>query len=152
MQFRGICLTLGNNISTDEIISARYLRDFENLHKHLFENLNINKNYSIIIAKKNFGCGSSREQAVIGLKQRGVKCIIAKSFARIFYRNAINLALPILEGEVIANNGDEIEVDFYNGKIINLNSKKEFFAKKPSEFELKIIEKGGIINYYKNLK
>ncbi len=146
----------GSNIDTDQIIPAEYLvtDDEKELAKHAFEKVrpNFYKTVNpgdIIVAEKNFGCGSSREHAVRALKGLGIGCIIAESFARIFFRNAINLGLLVIEAKVNANDGDILEVDLDNGKIINRTINEEFTFKKPPEFFLNIIESGGLINYVK---
>ena len=108
------------------------------------------KHGDIIVAEKNFGCGSSREHAPIAIKAAGVSCVIAKTFARIFYRNALNIGLPILESEEAVDNineGDQIEVDFTAGKIINITTNKTFKAEPFPEFMQELIGSGGLMNY-----
>ena len=107
----------------------------------------------IIVADKNFGCGSSREHAPIAIKAAGVSCVIAETFARIFYRNAINIGLPIIECPEAAKNieeGNEIEVDFDSGKIYNKTKNEEYQGQAFPEFMQKIISNGGLINYINN--
>lgn len=149
-----------DNIDTDVIIPARYLntKDALELASHCMED--IDKNFSknvkegdFIIAGYNFGCGSSREHAPIAIKASGIKAVIAKTFARIFYRSAINIGLIIIENDEIQNNiskDDEIEIDIENGKIYNKTKNKQYcFKPYPKEIQ-KIIEAGGLINYTKN--
>lgn len=148
-----------DNIDTDVIIPARYLNTSEpsELAKHCLEDLDkefVNKvrTGDMIVAGKNFGCGSSREHAPIAIKAAGVSCVIAKSFARIFYRNAINIGLPIIECEEAADkiqDGDNVEVDLSAGIIKNLTKNEEYKAKPFPEFMQKIMDKGGLISFVK---
>lgn len=159
MKFTGKVYKFGADIDTDAIIPARYLNTFDpaELAKHCMEDADPEfpqkvKPGDIIVADKNFGCGSSREHAPIAIKAAGVSCVIAKSFARIFYRNSINIGLPILEcPEAVdaINEGDEIEVDFTTGKIKNLRTGEEFQASPFPAFMQQIMDKGGLINYVK---
>ncbi len=152
----GLVFKYGDNVDTDVIIPARYLNspDPAELAKHCMEDIDkdfINKvnEGDIIVACKNFGCGSSREHAPIAIKASGVSCVIAKTFARIFYRNAINIGLPILECEEAAekiSTGDKIEVDFKSGKIVNLTKNEEYKAQPFPEFMLEIMANDGLIN------
>lgn len=147
----------GDNVDTDVIIPARYLSlaDGHELAKHCMED--IDKEFihrvqagDIIVASKNFGCGSSREHAPLAIKCSGVSCVIAETFARIFYRNAINIGLPIIECPEAARAieaGDEIEVDFDSGIITNKTSGKSYQGQAFPEFMQKIITAGGLINY-----
>ena len=149
----------GDHVDTDVIIPARYLNiaDFKELANHAMEDIDTTfapnvEPGDIMVAGKNFGCGSSREHAPMVLKVKGVKCIIADSFARIFYRNAINIGLPVLEigseVEKIAA-GDQVEVDMQNG-IINVKNKNLTIKMKPlPEFIQKIADAGGLVNYVK---
>lgn len=149
----------GDHVDTDVIIPARYLNiaDFKELANHAMEDIDTTfapnvKPGDIMVAGKNFGCGSSREHAPMVLKVKGVKCIIADSFARIFYRNAINIGLPVLEigseVEKIAA-GDQVEVDMQKG-IINVKNKNLTIKMKPlPEFIQKIADAGGLVNYVK---
>lgn len=150
----------GNNIDTDIIIAARYLNtsDENILAKHIMEDAD--KDFSskiskgdFIVAGENFGCGSSREHAPLALKAAGISCVIAKSFARIFYRNSFNTGLLILEisqtDEI--NEGDEIYIDLNNGKIKNLTTSKTYEFKPIPEFMQKLLNCGGLIEYAKNL-
>ena len=149
------------NIDTDLIIPARYLvsSDPEYLAEHCFEDLDPEFNekkkklgISIIVADSNFGSGSSREQAPLALKAAGIKCVIAPSFARIFFRNAINIGLPIIELKEIdeINSEDELEVNFEKGIINNLTSNKQFKIKKVPDFLQEIISADGLVNFARN--
>ncbi len=159
MNLKGRVYKFGADIDTDAIIPARYLNtsDPMELAKHCMEDADPNfpakvKTGDIIVADKNFGCGSSREHAPIAIKAAGVSCVVAKSFARIFYRNSINIGLPILEcpeGVDAINEGDEIEVDLVSGKVKNLRTNEEYQATPFPEFMQKIMAKGGLINYVK---
>lgn len=148
------------NISTDGIIPARYLVSSEpdHLAQHCMEDIDPNFihkvkefNYSILVTNSNFGCGSSREQAPISLKAAGIRCIIAPSFARIFFRNAINIGLPILELEKInlLNSGDNLRIDLTSGVIENLTTNSKIRVKRMPEFIQNIINSDGLINYSK---
>ncbi len=159
---KGKAWKFGNNIDTDLIIPARYLNtsDPDELAKHAMMDADpewvdkMNKG-DFIVAGDNFGCGSSREHAPIALKAAGVAAVIAKSFARIFYRNAINIGLPILEAPKAAEEikeGDEIAVDLSSGEIKDLTSGQTFYAHPFPEFMQKIIDRGGLINYLKSKK
>ena len=151
---------MASNVDTDVIIPARYLNvpDPAELAKHCMEDIDkefVNKvsEGDIIVADKNFGCGSSREHAPIAIKAAGVSCVIAETFARIFYRNAINIGLPIIECPEAAKNieeGNEIEVDFDSGKIYNKTKNEEYQGQAFPEFMQKIISNGGLINYINN--
>ncbi|MEE8414287.1 MAG: 3-isopropylmalate dehydratase small subunit [Dehalococcoidales bacterium] len=147
----------GANIDTDVIIPARYLNlvDPDELAAHCMEDIDAEflsrvEPGDIMVATTNFGCGSSREHAPIAIKAAGISCIIAKSFARIFFRNAINIGLPLLESEDAVDNiesGDEVEVDLSSGTIKNLKSGKTFTAKLYPEFMGQLIAAGGLIEY-----
>ncbi len=150
----------GDNVDTDVIIPARYLNSSDPLElaKHCMEDIdkdfikNIKKG-DIIVAEKNFGCGSSREHAPIAIKAAGISCVIAETFARIFYRNAINIGLPIIECKEAAEGieaGDEVEIDFDSGKIYNKTKNTEFKGQAFPEFMQKIISAEGLINYINN--
>ncbi len=159
MNLKGMVYKFGADIDTDAIIPARYLNtsDPAELAKHCMEDADPSfpakvKTGDIIVADKNFGCGSSREHAPIAIKAAGVSCVVAKSFARIFYRNSINIGLPILEcpaGVDAINEGDEIEVDLVAGKVKNLRTGEEYQATPFPEFMQNIMAKGGLINYVK---
>jgi len=146
-----------DNIDTDQIIPARYLTtaDPGELAKHVMEGADLSfqskvKSGDIIVAGENFGCGSSREHAAIAIKAAGISAVIAKSFARIFYRNAINIGLPILESREAAENiseGDEVEIDLASGTIKNLKTGKTFKSAAFPEFMQELIKAGGLINF-----
>lgn len=159
MKVRGKAFKYGDNIDTDAIIPARYLyqTDPKVLAKHCMEDITPSFSHQvkpgdIIVAERNFGCGSSREHAPIAIKASGISCVIASSFARIFYRNAINIGLSILECENAAKNiawGDEVEIDIGLGHIRNLSRKKEYQSQPFPEFMMEIINAGGLMNYIK---
>lgn len=156
MKAKGSVHKFGDNVDTDVIIPARYLNrsDEEWLASHCMEDIDADfaknvKKGDIMVAKANFGCGSSREHAPIAIKASGVSCVIASTFARIFYRNAINIGLAILECNEAAeeiNNGDEVEVDFDSGLITNLTSGKTYQAQPFPPFIQNIIKNGGLMN------
>ena len=162
MKAEGRVFKFGSNVDTDVIIPARYLNvpDPSELAKHCMEDIDkefVNKvsKGDIIVADKNFGCGSSREHAPIAIKAAGVSCVIAETFARIFYRNAINIALPIIECPEAAKGieeGDQVEVDFDSGMIYNKTKGTEYKGQAFPEFMQKIISNGGLINYINNAK
>ena len=157
---RGHAFKYGDNIDTDVIIPARYLSTFDpaELASHCMEDIDKSfkdkvKADDIIVADKNFGCGSSREHAPLAIKASGISCVIAESFARIFYRNAFNIGLPILESAEAAAGikaGDEVEVDFSTGRISNLTTGQTYQAEPLPEFIQKIIAEGGLVGYVKN--
>lgn len=157
MKANGCIFKYGDNVDTDVIIPARYLNssDPAELAAHCMEDIdkdfitNVKKG-DIIVAEKNFGCGSSREHAPIAIKAAGISCVIAETFARIFYRNAINIGLPIIECPEAAKGckaGDLIEVDFDSGVIYNRTQGTEFQGQAFPEFMQKIIAAEGLINY-----
>lgn len=147
----------GDNVDTDVIIPARYLNssDPKELATHCMEDIdkdfvNKVKEGDIIVATKNFGCGSSREHAPISIKAAGVSCVIAETFARIFYRNAINIGLPIIECEEASkgiDDGDEVTVDFDSGIITNVTKGTTFKGQAFPPFMQKIIDAEGLVNY-----
>ena len=160
---KGKVFKYGDNVDTDVIIPARYLNtsDPAELASHCMEDIDMDfvkkvKPGDIIVANKNFGCGSSREHAPISIKASGVSCVIASTFARIFYRNAFNTGLPILECEEAAlktDAGDELEVNFVTGEIKNITKNETYQAEPFPEFIRKIIDADGLVNYVKeNLK
>lgn len=162
MSVKGRVFKYGDNVDTDVIIPARYLNtsDAKELASHCMEDIdkefvnNVN-NGDIIVANKNFGCGSSREHAPLAIKTAGVSCVIASTFARIFYRNAINIGLPILECDEAVKNidaGDELEVEFTTGLIKNLTKNQEYKGDAFPEFMQKIIDNDGLIGYIRNNK
>ncbi len=146
----------GNNIDTDVIIPARYLNtaDHKELASHCMEDIDtefVNKvqEGDIMVAGENFGCGSSREHAPISIKASGISCVIASTFARIFYRNSINTALPILECKEASEkieNGDEVEINFDTGIITNKTKNETYQAEPFPEFIKDIINAGGLLN------
>jgi 3-isopropylmalate/(R)-2-methylmalate dehydratase small subunit len=154
---KGKAHVYGANVNTDEIIPARFLNssDPHVLAEHCMEDIDKDfvknaKPGDIVVASDNFGCGSSREHAPIALKYAGVSCVIANSFARIFYRNAINIGLPILESQDAykgIKNGDELEIDLAQGIIKNITGDTVFKASKFPDFMQKIIKAGGLIEY-----
>ena len=161
MKAEGRVFKFGSNVDTDVIIPARYLNvpDPSELAKHCMEDIDkefVNKvsKGDIIVADKNFGCGSSREHAPIAIKAAGVSCVIAETFARIFYRNAINIGLPIECPEAAKGieEGDQVEVDFDSGMIYNKTKGTEYKGQAFPEFMQKIISNGGLINYINNAK
>ena len=154
---KGHVFKFGDNVDTDVIIPARYLNssDPKELATHCMEDIDaefVNKMTlgDIIVANKNFGCGSSREHAPLAIKAAGVSCVIAETFARIFYRNAINIGLAILECDQAANEinqGDEVQVDFDSGVITDKTTGKSYTGQAFPEFMQKIIKAEGLINY-----
>ena len=160
MKAEGRVHKYGSNIDTDVIIPARYLNssDPKELATHCMEDIdkdfvNRVKPGDIIVATKNFGCGSSREHAPIAIKASGVSVVIAETFARIFYRNAINIGLPIMECKEAAeaiNAGDEVSVDFDSGIITDITTGQTFKGQPFPEFMQKIIDSEGLLNYIKN--
>lgn len=159
MNAHGIVHKYGDNVDTDVIIPARYLNtaSHQELAAHCMEDIDKEfikkvKKGDIMVAEKNFGCGSSREHAPIAIQASGISCVIASTFARIFYRNAINIGLPILECEQAAKdikNGDEISVDFDTGVITNQTTGKSYQAQPFPPFIQNIIAKGGLLNAIK---
>jgi len=158
MKFKGKVWKFKDDVNTDEIIPARHLNttDPKELGSHCMED--IDKDFSkkiskgdIIVAGKNFGCGSSREHAQISIKGAGISCVIAESFARIFLRNAINMGLPILEIEDIRGikEGDYLEVDLNSGSVMNLTEHKAHKAKSLPKFIQEIIKSGGLLKWIK---
>lgn len=148
-----------DNLNTDEIIPARYNITIipQELAKNVFceikpEYAKTTQPGDVIVGGQNFGCGSSREHAPIAIKGSGAKCIIASSYARIFFRNAINIGLPILEcPEAVADitEGDDVEVNLVNGEIFNRTNRQTYQARALPQFVLKIVDAGGIINFLK---
>ena len=160
MSIRGKVWKYGDNVDTDAIIPARYLNmsSEQELAAHCMEDIDATfvGNVSagdMVVAGKNFGCGSSREHAPVALKGCGVSCVIAETFARIFYRNALNIGLPILECPEAAQAiepGQEVEVNLENGTIQNLATGQTFQATAYPPFMLELIASGGLINYTRN--
>jgi 3-isopropylmalate/(R)-2-methylmalate dehydratase small subunit len=155
MKVTGTATKFGDNVDTDVILPGKYLilMDPKDLAKHALEGLDPAfpekaKKGIIVVGGKNFGCGSSREQAPLALKHAGVKCVLAESFARIFFRNAINIGLPIIECKGISaavENGDELSVDFEAGEIRNVTKGKTLRGTKLPPFILEILSDGGLI-------
>ena len=162
MRFEGRAWKFGDNVDTDLIIPARFLNvsDEEELAKNCFVDVRpdfVEKVQAgdVIVAGKNFGCGSSREHAPWALKGAGIRVIIAKSFARIFYRNAFNIGLPLLESDQASDDleeGDQVSVDLLTGKISNESKDQHFSAKPIPDFMMEIIQAGGLVNHLKNRK
>lgn len=159
MKAQGTVYKYGDNIDTDVIIPARYLntQDAKELASHCMEDIDKSfvtkvKQGDIMVGGENFGCGSSREHAPLAIKSAGVDCVIAKSFARIFYRNAINIGLPIFECEAASDGiaaGDEVRVDFDTGLITNLTKNETYQAQPLPPFIQNIVNRGGLLNSLK---
>ena len=157
MHAKGFVFKYGDNVDTDVIIPARYLNSFDGkeLAKHAMEDIDPEfagkvQPGDIIVAQKNFGCGSSREHAPLCLKEAGVSCVIAETFARIFYRNAINIGLPIIESKEAAadiQKGDRIAVDFETGLITNQSNGNTYQGEAFPAFMQELIRAGGLVNY-----
>ncbi len=157
MKAKGSVFKYGDNVDTDVIIPARYLNtsNAKELAQYCMEDIDPTfvkrvKEGDIMVATKNFGCGSSREHAPIAIKASGISCVIAETFARIFYRNAINIGLPIVECEEAAHDieeGNEVEVDFDSGVITNVTKNKQYQGQPFPEFMQKIIKAEGLVNY-----
>ena len=149
-----------DNIDTDVIIPARYLNTTDSKELAKYCMIDIDEAFAekvnpgdFIVAGENFGCGSSREHAPITIKESGIKCVIAKNYARIFYRNSFNIGLPILESEEAAEkieDGDEIEVNIATGEIQNITKQETYYANPIPDFMQKIIASGGLVEYVKN--
>jgi 3-isopropylmalate/(R)-2-methylmalate dehydratase small subunit len=159
MKAQGKVIKYGNNVDTDVIIPARYLNtsDPAELATHCMEDLDKSfigrvQKGDIMVAGKNFGCGSSGEHAPIAIKVSGIACVVAETFARIFYRNAINIGLPILECPEAAKDiseGDSVSIDFATGKITNLTQNKEYTGAPFPPFMQEIMDADGLIGYIK---
>ena len=157
MKIRGRAHKYGSNVDTDVIIPARYLSisDAMELAKHCMEDIDPGFRQRVrpgdfIVAAANFGSGSSREHAPLAIKASGISCVVAQSFARIFYRNAVNIGLPILEcAQAVENtdSGDELEVELATGRIKNITRGREFSAKPYPDFMLNLIQAGGLVEY-----
>ena len=160
MKAHGTVHKYGDNVDTDVIIPARYLNtaDHKELASHCMEDIDKDfvknvKDGDIIVANMNFGCGSSREHAPIAIKASGISCVIASTFARIFYRNAINIGLPIIECPEAAEgieNGDEVEIDFDSGIIYDKTKDTRYKGQAFPPFMQEIIKNEGLINYINN--
>lgn len=159
MKVKGKVHKYGDNVDTDVVIPARYLNttNHKELASHCMEDIdkdfvNRVKDGDIMVANENFGCGSSREHAPIAIKASGISCVIASTFARIFYRNAINTALPILECAEAAKKieaGDEVEVNFDTGLITNITKGEEYQSEPFPEFIKEVIDAGGLLKSLK---
>ena len=160
MNVRGTAHKYGDNVDTDVIIPARYLNtpDAQELARHCMEDIDPAfagrvQCGDILVAGRNFGCGSSREHAPLAIKACGVSCVVAATFARIFYRNALNIGLPILECPAAAraiSAGDEVSVDFETGEIVDKTTGQTFAAEPFPPFMLELIAAGGLANYLGN--
>lgn len=157
MKYKGKVWKYGDNVDTDVIIPGKYLRtaDFKVFGEHAMEGLDAAfkpAEGDIIVAGKNFGCGSSREQAPLALKYAGISCIVARSFARIFFRNAINVGLPIVEADVYdaVRKGDVIEVDLDTGRV--LAGDKAYDSTRLPDFLREILNAGGLVEYRRSKK
>lgn len=162
MIYKGKAFRFGNDINTDFIISGRYkfaITDIRELSRHLFEDIRPNfykeilPHKSIIVAGFNFGMGSSREQAPWVIKQAGILCVVAKSFARIFYRNAFNIGLALIEANTAGiKEADMVKVDCQKGLITNIANNKQIKFNSWTRFQLELIKQDGIINYLEKYK
>ena len=162
MKALGHVFKYGDNVDTDVIIPARYLNSFDPQELASHAMVDIDPEFAgkvqsgdIIVARKNFGCGSSREHAPLCLKTAGVSCVIADTFARIFYRNAINIGLPIIECPEAAEGidaGDQVEIDFDSGRIYNRTKGTEFQGQAFPPFMQELISAGGLVNYINSKK
>ena len=162
MKALGHVFKYGDNVDTDVIIPARYLNSFDPQELASHAMVDIDPEFAgkvqpgdIIVARKNFGCGSSREHAPLCLTTAGVSCVIADTFARIFYRNAINIGLPIIECPEAAEGidaGDQVEIDFDSGRIYNRTKGTEFQGQAFPPFMQELISAGGLVNYINSKK
>jgi len=155
--FQGYAHVYGDSIDTDRIIPGKYTKtlDVQSLAAHVLEDLDPEfrsrmKKGDVVVGGDNFGCGSSREQAPLALKAAGVSAVVAKYFARIFFRNAINIGFPVLEAEdLVAETGDELEVDLKSGTVRNLTKGTSHRGTKMPEVMIDILDEGGLVNYLK---
>ena len=162
MRIKGKVLRLGDNINTDFIISGRYkfsITDIKELSKHIMEDIDpdfpkkITPGESIIVAGRNFGMGSSREQAPLAIKESGIVAILAHTFARIFYRNGFNIGLPLIEIDTQKiKEGDILDIDLDRGKVLDSAKNLEFKINPLPRFMQELLKEGGIVNYYKKHK
>ena len=162
MIYKGRAWKFGKNFDTDAIIPARYLNttDPAELASHIMEDIDPKfpekiKPGDILVAEDNFGCGSSREHAPLAIKSAGLSCVVAKSFARIFYRNSFNMGLPIFESAEAVDGirqGDELEADSESGEIRDLSTGQTFRAQPLPPFMRQLVEAGGLMNYIKKFK
>ncbi len=156
---KGKCWVFGDNVDTDQIIQGRYLTmlDYSKMAKHTFEVIRPDfaasvKEGDVIVAGKNFGAGSSREEAPMVLRELGVNCIVAESFARIFYRNAFNVGLPVIIVPKISDNvreGDELSIDLTSGEVKNLSSDTILQGSKTPKMMLRMLKAGGAVALYR---
>jgi 3-isopropylmalate/(R)-2-methylmalate dehydratase small subunit len=159
MKLIGAAFKLGDSINTDLIISGRYkfaITDMKELCRHIFEDIDpdfynkLKPGNSIIVAGENFGMGSSREQAPLVIKEAGIIAVVAKSFARIFFRNAFNIGLPLIETETAQiSEQDELEIDLENGILEDLSRKKHFKIKPLPKVMMRILNDAGLVNHFK---
>ncbi len=159
MIIKGKSIKLGDDINTDFIISGRYkfsITDMKELSRHIMEDIDpdfpkkINPGNSLIVAGNNFGMGSSREQAPLVIKEAGINAVVAKKFARIFYRNGFNIGLPLVEADTDKiSDSDELEIDLNKGLVRNITKGIEIKANPLPEFMQHLIKEGGIVNYFK---
>lgn len=159
MKLKGASFKFGDDINTDYIISGRYkfsITDITELAKHVMEDVDptlysrLKKGASFLIAGKNFGMGSSREQAPLVIKEAGIVGVVAKGFARIFYRNAINIGLPLIEADTDdISEGDELEIDLSQGVLNNITKNKRLKISPLPEVMRKLLEDGGLVNHFK---
>lgn len=159
MKIKGQSIKLGDNINTDFIISGRYkfsITDIKELSRHIMEDIDLDfptkiiPGKSIIVAGKNFGMGSSREQAPLVIKESGIIAILAKTFARIFYRNSFNIGLPLIETDTQnLDENDILDIDLDKGKVLNLTKDIELKIKPMPCFMQELLKEGGIVNYFK---
>jgi 3-isopropylmalate/(R)-2-methylmalate dehydratase small subunit len=162
MKLKGYAYKMGDDINTDLVISGRYkfsITDMKELSKHLFEDLDPNlydklkPGHSIIVAGENFGCGSSREQAPLVIKEAGIIAVVACSFARIFYRNSFNIGLPLIEADTkTIRNGDLLKIELTKGKIKNLTQKKTLTIRPLSTIMQKFLKDGGVVSHFKKYR
>lgn len=159
MKIEGKAIRLGDNINTDFIISGRYkfsITDIKELAKHIMEDIDpgfpgkIVAGKSVLVAGSNFGMGSSREQAPLVIKESGITAVLAKSFARIFYRNGFNIGLPLIEIDTseIAE-GNSLRIDLDSGRVLDLTAGREYRIKPLPAFMQELLKEGGVVNYYK---
>ncbi len=159
MELKGFAYKLGDSINTDLIISGRYkfsITDIKELSRHIFEDIEANfysklkPGNSIIVAGENFGMGSSREQAPLVIKEAGIVAVVAKSFARIFFRNAFNIGLPLIEIDTSGiNEQDELKIDLARGALEDLSNKKTFKIKPLPPVMMRILNDGGLVSHFK---
>jgi 3-isopropylmalate dehydratase small subunit len=160
MSLKGFAHVYGNNIDTDRIIPGKYTKtlNLQDLADHVLEDLDPEfrtrmKKGDLVVGGDNFGCGSSREQAPLALKEAGVSAVIARSFARIFFRNAINIGLPVIEvKDHTINQDDEIEVNLESGQVKNLSKNIDYLGTQMPDVMVKILNEGGLVNYLKKNK